>query len=98
MSALENIEQPGRLYLGRELDGNKTSRVFLLPTRELTTHATIIDMTGNEYFFSCLQHILFNLIFDFIGITSCRFFIFYAERSEERRVGKECRSRWSPYH
>src|SRR3712207_7127785 len=21
-----------------------------------------------------------------------------AERSEERRVGKECRSRWSPYH
>src|SRR2546427_4509262 len=30
-------------------------------------------------------------------------FIFYGElprvlRSEERRVGKECRSRWSPYH
>ena len=23
---------------------------------------------------------------------------FIAERSEERRVGKECRSRWSPYH
>ena len=23
--------------------------------------------------------------------------IFYG-RSEERRVGKECRSRWSPYH
>ena len=26
------------------------------------------------------------------------FAYFYAERSEERRVGKECRSRWSPYH
>ena len=26
---------------------------------------------------------------DFIGILL---------RSEERRVGKECRSRWSPYH
>ena len=27
--------------------------------------------------------------------------LYYAERmtrSEERRVGKECRSRWSPYH
>ena len=24
----------------------------------------------------------------------CRF----KKRSEERRVGKECRSRWSPYH
>src|SRR2546422_5192578 len=23
---------------------------------------------------------------------------FYENRSEERRVGKECRSRWSPYH
>src|SRR5258708_38081108 len=23
---------------------------------------------------------------------------FCADRSEERRVGKECRSRWSPYH
>ena len=23
---------------------------------------------------------------------------FYPIRSEERRVGKECRSRWSPYH
>ncbi len=22
----------------------------------------------------------------------------FFERSEERRVGKECRSRWSPYH
>ena len=24
--------------------------------------------------------------------------VLYAWRSEERRVGKECRSRWSPYH
>ena len=31
-----------------------------------------------------------------------RYVIFFttqlATRSEERRVGKECRSRWSPYH
>ena len=25
-------------------------------------------------------------------------FIEVVKRSEERRVGKECRSRWSPYH
>ena len=24
--------------------------------------------------------------------------VLYLKRSEERRVGKECRSRWSPYH
>ena len=27
-----------------------------------------------------------------------RIFVMGEERSEERRVGKECRSRWSPYH
>ena len=27
-----------------------------------------------------------------------RYFDVNIKRSEERRVGKECRSRWSPYH
>ena len=34
---------------------------------------------------------------DEAGIKSVTFQI-NGERSEERRVGKECRSRWSPYH
>ena len=42
---------------------------------------------------------------EFFGVTEspehrpneCRV-AFWADRSEERRVGKECRSRWSPYH
>ena len=25
-------------------------------------------------------------------------YVAHLDRSEERRVGKECRSRWSPYH
>src|SRR3989441_10793871 len=33
---------------------------------------------------------------DRAGMLSDR--AFARERSEERRVGKECRSRWSPYH
>ena len=32
-----------------------------------------------------------------LPVTGLRFFTVYG-RSEERRVGKECRSRWSPYH
>ena len=28
----------------------------------------------------------------------CHIFNYEVARSEERRVGKECRSRWSPYH
>ena len=30
--------------------------------------------------------------------TKIKNFSLYESRSEERRVGKECRSRWSPYH
>ena len=51
------------------------------------------------------QKVLFRLMVDFDEI--CRKYdieYFLARstalqlRSEERRVGKECRSRWSPYH
>ena len=33
-----------------------------------------------------------------LGGDICRFELGHLLRSEERRVGKECRSRWSPYH
>ena len=36
---------------------------------------------------------LLGLINAYALVNSAFFF-----RSEERRVGKECRSRWSPYH
>ena len=32
------------------------------------------------------------------SIGHLRLIMSLEERSEERRVGKECRSRWSPYH
>ena len=32
-----------------------------------------------------------------MGVANAPSALFLA-RSEERRVGKECRSRWSPYH
>ena len=40
-------------------------------------------------------------IFNELGLnmtTAVNMFLRTAIRSEERRVGKECRSRWSPYH
>ena len=32
------------------------------------------------------------------ALFAAAFFVAGTIRSEERRVGKECRSRWSPYH
>src|SRR3712207_9586703 len=47
-------------------------------------------------------HTYAHIIHQF-GYRFCRFRLFavtchLVPRSEERRVGKECRSRWSPYH
>src|SRR5207249_9553402 len=39
-----------------------------------------------------------NLTFDPSGVLNPNFGYATNTRSEERRVGKECRSRWSPYH
>src|SRR2546421_6165480 len=51
------------------------------------------DLAGNvrHYFIASIQH---NTVFDATArpARACQ------QRSEERRVGKECRSRWSPYH
>ena len=50
-----------------------------------------------------LTPIVENISEDFIRKYDIQFYrteysLVNAERSEERRVGKECRSRWSPYH
>ena len=47
------------------------------------------DLDGNEYIDYCLS---FGPLI--LGHGHPR----VMKRSEERRVGKECRSRWSPYH
>ena len=38
------------------------------------------------------------IVEDDIGLNQGLCKALKADRSEERRVGKECRSRWSPYH
>src|SRR5574340_1699221 len=48
-------------------------------------------------FFSDLLAELFSLFSPLNFLTELSSF-YYSLRSEERRVGKECRSRWSPYH
>ena len=45
-----------------------------------------------EYTLSMDNMFVFIMIFAYFGIPK------KYQRSEERRVGKECRSRWSPYH
>ena len=50
----------------------------------------------------CLKKLKIELPYDpaiqLLGIYPEKTIIQKETRSEERRVGKECRSRWSPYH
>src|SRR2546430_17638675 len=51
-----------------------------------------------DFFFALTQ---LRFISDVVGSVSCLGPCLdhgFGLRSEERRVGKECRSRWSPYH
>ena len=53
-----------------------------------------LDITGMWVFaLGVWFHIVARLVYSKPWMA-----FFLAERSEERRVGKECRSRWSPYH
>ena len=49
-------------------------------------------------FVSCISDKSLSAVSIIFPITTLFLAIAITTRSEERRVGKECRSRWSPYH
>ena len=59
------------------------------------TAAVAIGFIGGAVMVGCRKGLLALRIDDVVGAVSAHL---AAGRSEERRVGKECRSRWSPYH
>ena len=70
--------------------------VCQLPFWSLTAYYSWQIYSGkNIKFWDCFLIGLFGAL----GFLSKYLFIYLlVSRSEERRVGKECRSRWSPYH
>ena len=52
----------------------------------------------NEYPLTYAPDAPCGTMFGFLNVLLSAAALRAAERSEERRVGKECRSRWSPYH
>ena len=70
---------------------------LLLATGDLVEDG--FDDTSYERLRAILADLPFRVHFA-LGNHDSRgdFLAWFPERSEERRVGKECRSRWSPYH
>src|SRR5205823_11293031 len=61
------------------------------------TCALPISKTSFSPFFTEAEVVFLGLQFS-INADRCSQLLRRFQRSEERRVGKECRSRWSPYH
>src|SRR5574337_1651884 len=64
---------------------------------------TPVVVTGGVHGFAQAEALLAGDLADVVGfarqsLADPDWFVKVRSRSEERRVGKECRSRWSPYH
>ena len=69
-------------------------------TAQLTSQIDSTQWTGQDQtqFRSDWDSIYSVQLRNVVQALQERYMHLRAERSEERRVGKECRSRWSPYH
>ena len=79
---LDDGSQMGPFY---EMESSSPA-AFLAPGGKITHEHAVFHFVGKEENLDILAESL-------LGVT-----IQEIKRSEERRVGKECRSRWSPYH
>ena len=75
----------------------KDTQLIYHALAELDTESLVIQQTRENYICLGMFNSAKELNFDYLKRKNIP--VFRREiRSEERRVGKECRSRWSPYH
>src|SRR3712207_5010378 len=84
------VVQQQQVVKGRVLDEQGEPLIGVSVMEQGTTNGVVTDMDGN--FQISLKDPNAMLRFNYVGFKPV------VLRSEERRVGKECRSRWSPYH
>src|SRR5882757_3118361 len=56
------------------------------------------EMNWKQHLLALLTINLVWFLFSMLVLMNMSWLPLNPDRSEERRVGKECRSRWSPYH
>ena len=79
--------------------GQPPGTLYRLARRSLEIWRSILERAGIDHEPVGSLHLAYHddeaaVLDEFVN----RFGRDYSARSEERRVGKECRSRWSPYH
>src|ERR1039457_4392759 len=84
--------QPSTCWIGSALFMRRSKKVGLLALSRRVLVEQSDELRGSTRHPNACGH---NLpIFQLLAVE----YRVVVERSEERRVGKECRSRWSPYH
>ena len=79
-------------YCGKELHEFSSFCPYCMNSQIEKQNAVIQKSKLNKWLYFVIA-IIFLIAFIAIGVI-----LLNDIRSEERRVGKECRSRWSPYH
>ena len=77
---------------GHELVINKLEEILLVPMEGKLIIQVLVNLIDNAFKHSNPTSIVT------LNIKNNKNNVSFEIRSEERRVGKECRSRWSPYH
>src|SRR3712207_9067414 len=82
------------IAMGSGTDVAKNAARMVLSDDDFATIVFAVRQ-GRKIYDNLLKYIRFVLILLVVFVLT---FLGASPRSEERRVGKECRSRWSPYH
>src|SRR3546814_12835605 len=90
-------------WLKKPQPGSRSIEIYALLDSESVTGAYHFQLTpGNESVMEVRTCLYTRAAVEKLGIAPLTSMFLYGERSEERRVGKECvstcRSRWSRYH
>src|SRR5256885_16558684 len=88
-------EKPG-LVLG--LDRGGACRGIAFRVAEPNRAATVAYLRAREQVTSVYREVMRAVWLENDARQRVSALTYVVDRSEERRVGKECRSRWSPYH
>ena len=72
-------------------------KILTLTTYNVYNYGAALQAYALQTYLQCMGHdaVLINYQPEYL---TRKYDYRWVNRSEERRVGKECRSRWSPYH
>ena len=96
ITSTSNQQMKNLMLLMKKAKARNEQELFVVEGRKMFQEVPeewLKQVYVSESFFAENDKMLAGYTYEIVSDS-----VFKAVRSEERRVGKECRSRWSPYH